>query len=124
MALLWRIYYADGTTFDSYEGAPDESPDKGVICVVQPDKAPGSYNVGRDTQNEKDWFLCYDNQWLAVSTPGMKMHIKSNRLFNLQAAREGMMLPFVEYRKIMDKALADMDFPRPAGKRAAKETDE
>ena len=33
-ALLWRIYYEDGTTFDNLQGGPDAAPAFGVLAVV------------------------------------------------------------------------------------------
>ena len=33
MKLLWRIYYADGSTYDSTQGTPDTAPSIGVICI-------------------------------------------------------------------------------------------
>ena len=31
----WRIYYEDGSTFDSTQGAPHESPPWGAVVVIQ-----------------------------------------------------------------------------------------
>lgn len=33
--LRWRLYYADGSTFDNLDGEPWESPPWGVVGVVQ-----------------------------------------------------------------------------------------
>jgi len=32
---VWRVYYEDGTTFDSAQGEPWESPVWGVVCIAQ-----------------------------------------------------------------------------------------
>ena len=32
--IQWRIYYADGTTFDNVRGAWKDAPAHGVVCVV------------------------------------------------------------------------------------------
>lgn len=33
--LQWRVYYADGTTFDSSQGEPRASPAYGVVLIAQ-----------------------------------------------------------------------------------------
>ena len=33
----WRIYYANGTTFDSSQGAPTDASSAGCICILQRD---------------------------------------------------------------------------------------
>ena len=42
--MLWRIYYGDGTTFDSTQGA-DNAPALNVQAIVQRDPSP--HGVGR-----------------------------------------------------------------------------
>jgi len=41
----WRIYYGDGSTFDSEQGAPDKAPGLNVQAIVQRDPSP--HGVGR-----------------------------------------------------------------------------
>lgn len=35
--IAWRVYYDDGSTFDSSQGGPEDAPGWGVIAIVQPD---------------------------------------------------------------------------------------
>lgn len=35
--LKWRIWYDDGSTFDSSMGEPRDAPDRGVICIANHD---------------------------------------------------------------------------------------
>lgn len=37
MIVRWRLYYDDGTTFSSEDGAPDEAPLDGVVGVGEED---------------------------------------------------------------------------------------
>jgi len=37
----WRIYYADGSTFDSTDGSPSDAPAYSVQAIVQKDKYYG-----------------------------------------------------------------------------------
>lgn len=41
----WRIYYADGATFDSSQGAPDDTRPTGVAVIVQRDANGSRYIV-------------------------------------------------------------------------------
>lgn len=34
MRVVWRIYFADGSTFDSADGAPWEAPKRGVAVIL------------------------------------------------------------------------------------------
>ena len=50
----WRIYYDDGTTFDSNDGKPQDSPPWGAVVVAQPNaKGHARVLVGRNA----DYFL-------------------------------------------------------------------
>jgi len=31
--ITWRIYYADGSTFDNTQGNPEDAPTTGVIAI-------------------------------------------------------------------------------------------
>jgi hypothetical protein len=44
----WRIYYADGTTFDSTDGAWEDAPLDGVICVVRRDGDRTEFHSGAE----------------------------------------------------------------------------
>ena len=47
----WRIYYHDGSTFDSTQGVPNDAPPTGVVCIIQ-----FSREMGREILNRWD---CY-----------------------------------------------------------------
>lgn len=44
----WRIYYDDGSTFDSDDGAFHDAPSDGVICVVRRDGEKVEFLSGAD----------------------------------------------------------------------------
>jgi hypothetical protein len=47
--MLWKIYYADGSTFSHEDGLPEEAPLDGVIVIVDHDKdGIRRYNYDRD----------------------------------------------------------------------------
>ncbi len=46
----WRIYYADGSTFDSSQGEPNDAPPTGVACIMQRDAS------GREVVKGDDYY--------------------------------------------------------------------
>lgn len=58
----WKIFYHDGTTFDSDNGAPADAPPVGVVCIIQ-----SSIMLGREILNR---WPCYfwDGQFWRKST--------------------------------------------------------
>lgn len=67
--MIWRIFYADGSTFDSTQGAPDDAPGYGVEVIVQPDPTPGVGNVGYVVLAGYDWYARHtvDEEWFGVA---------------------------------------------------------
>ena len=61
--LTWRIYYADGSTF---EGDPHEAPPWGIIDIMQIDPERGPYH-----QTGFDYYVFRDNVWLGVDFVGL-----------------------------------------------------
>jgi hypothetical protein len=47
----WKIYYTDGSTFDSTQGEPNDAPCKGVAIVVSQDG-----RCGRRFMHGHDWY--------------------------------------------------------------------
>lgn len=66
---MWRIFYADGSTFDSAQGAPEDTPGHGVEVIVQPDPTPGVGNVGYICLAGYDWYAWHtvDKEWFGVA---------------------------------------------------------
>lgn len=59
--LQWRIYYADGSTFDSTNGAPEHAPATGVIVIVQRNPLP---NENPYIQHMTDYYAWLGTHWL------------------------------------------------------------
>ncbi len=53
---MWCLWYADGSTVDSTNCDPVCVPGYGVQVIGQPDRTPGSGNVGYTTLRGYDWF--------------------------------------------------------------------
>lgn len=83
--LKWRIYYGDGTTYDNFDGPPEESPAGGVQAIVC---LPGYWYCG----DEVGYFQ-------HMLEPGWKI------------IRFGSLISNEDYARIKQQALADPDFP-------------
>jgi len=59
----WRIYYADGTTFD---GPSERPPSRGVEVIVQ--RHP---DIGWHTMCKYDYYVWYDERWQGVDEIGL-----------------------------------------------------
>ncbi len=54
----WKVWYIDGTTFDSTEGTPADAPAKGVVCIAQPD-----IETGREILNRWPAYFRFQDKW-------------------------------------------------------------
>jgi hypothetical protein len=52
----WRIYYADGSTFDAAQGAPEAAPRYGVLAVLHDGVIEHGF----------DWYLRQAGAWVGV----------------------------------------------------------
>jgi hypothetical protein len=67
----WRIYYADGTTFDSSQGEPEDAPATRVIIIVQRHEDPQehAYFVWMN-----DYYVWRNGRWYAVDYLALTMY--------------------------------------------------
>ena len=102
--LAWRVYYDDGSTFDSSMGGPDDAPPFGVVCVLQR-TADG---CGVVSLQERDFFVHDGVAWVPVDKTGIW-----DRLINrlpLHGLLIGRMLRDDVYVGIIQRKNRDMDF--------------
>lgn len=104
MMLNWRIYYDDGSTFDSSDGAPEDAPAFGVQCIVERDP-----DVGRIILADDDWYY-FDvkwGRWLKSDLYGMLDKLLARiDIVGVMSGRNAQ-----PYREIMALAKDDADFP-------------
>jgi hypothetical protein len=107
--LKWRIYYADGGTFDSSMGSPQEAPGAGVICIV-------SMQDGNAVLLHKwDWYeynLSEGGEWWGHDIHGLLYQLTDDRLGHVTAVKQGGMASQKRFAEITQRALDDPDFPR------------
>lgn len=104
--MTWRIYYDDGSTFDSTMGTPVEAPGLGVQAIVQPDE-----RVGRVLLTRFDWYYWRVDlgEWWASDLFGLLDQLTSDRDGRVQAVKAGRNA--VAYDDILKRAMDDPDFP-------------
>jgi hypothetical protein len=102
----WRIYYWDGSTFDSTMGTMQEAPSFGVICIVQPNEY-----TGRTIVSGYDWYYFNEEigEWWQSDIHGLLDNLLHD--FPITAVKQGRNAPDSEYKAIMVRAIQDPDFP-------------
>ena len=106
MIAEWRIFYDDGSTFDSLDGEPHEAPTEGFICAVGYNQMGGRYIMS-------SWdFYCFDkesNQWWGMNFPGLLDRLRRGVVY---AYKEGRTITNSRFKEIMREAEAQPDFPK------------
>lgn len=110
--MKWRIYYADGSTFDNTDGEAEEAPAFGVICIVFPDTV-----VGRVVMWGWDWYY-YETecgQWWGSDIHGLL----DGLLHGLPrtAYKQGRNIHNAAFKAILNRAVHDPDFPRKSARK-------
>lgn len=55
--MRWRIYYADGSTFSSEDGGPEEAPTRGVIVIASEAANERGFTLQHGGPHAKDYYL-------------------------------------------------------------------
>jgi len=101
----WRIYYDDGSTFDSSMGEPHEAPSTGFICAIGYDETGKRYIMhGWD-------HYCWDveaDQWWGMDLMGVFDRLRRNLVY---AYKEGRTVKRSTWTELMVRANNDPDFP-------------
>lgn len=103
---MWRIYYADGSTFDNSMGDPHEAPPFGFIAAI-------GYDENGDRYIMQKWdHYGYDiasNQWWGQDIHGLIDRLSRNLVY---AYKQGRTVTKNEFGAIMNTAHKDTDFPQ------------
>lgn len=114
--ILWRVYFADGSTFDNTQGQAWDVLDKGIICIVSPDKTAMHNNRGRVVLNGVDhyWYHIKEQEWQGCDYISLPMYLLTDIRY-MVAYRQGRTIGPNEYDTIMERATTDPDFLNKAG---------
>lgn len=100
----WRIYYGDGSTFCSSDGAPWESPEWGAVLITQPEVH------GMDTLSHgQPYFLHRSDldQWLNCDYPGLMDQVV-HFAQHIDCVRVGRWQPTVDWQALCRRARSEM----------------
>ena len=102
----WRIFYTDGSTFSSDDGAPEDAPGWHVQAIAQLD-----INVGVLIHHLADFYV-FDAQafggWAGVDKFGLAQYIAEP---GLKTIKLGHGMPTAAWRNLMAKIRADPQLP-------------
>jgi hypothetical protein len=100
--MLWRIYYADGSVFDSARGDPGDAPPTGVVCIRQANRMHGW-----TTTAMKDFYLWQHEQWWGADEVGFwQFMFRAGQ----KVALFGVSVPDETFHRIMGAAINDPAF--------------
>lgn len=107
MKIQWRIYYADGATFDNLQGEPWEAPATRVLVINQKDKkaSNGAYFQWMD-----NYYLWKFGRWFAVGYDALLFYWFIEKFPHHRAALAGETVDNEAWEKITNKARTDTDF--------------
>lgn len=101
----WKIYYGDGTTFDSDDGLPVDAPATNIQLIAQYHPELGRHFIGG--QLRSDFYLFVNDEWIDVDLIGLLDHLMAQGI-----VKSGRMLPTSEWKQIQRRALNDPDMPK------------
>jgi len=106
MPVDWRVYYKDGSTFDSTQGKPDDAPPYNVLMVIQ--KADG--DTRRDElMGAEYYFFERGGGWVGADWPGVVDKLVHRVVFS--GFLTSVYQPRDQYEAVIQTAQADPDFP-------------
>lgn len=105
----WRLYYVDGSTFDSDAGGPRSTPDRGVACLLVNEIHEGSPRNRIIRWRDNYYFEVVEMRWEGGDFYGVRDRLREGT--QLLINREGRVIPREALNTIMAAALTDPDFP-------------
>lgn len=104
MLLDWRIYYDDGTIFDSEMGTPEQAPAFGIQVIAY--RGERSTAWGRQSLVKGPDFYVYDDgEWLGLDMIGLLDWLACKGVVKI-----GRLLPRLKYEAIVKRAQDDQGF--------------
>lgn len=106
----WRIYYDDGSAFDSTQGEPHEAPSHGFILALGYDQA-GTRHIMQGWDHYR--FDRETNQWWGMDLFGVFDRLRFGK--EIYAYKEGRTVSKLLWQELLTKANNDPDFPKVRG---------
>jgi len=115
--LSWRIYYGDGTTFDSDQGAPHQAPNFNVQCVsVTGGTINDVKDVGHFVIHSWQYYLYKpDVGWFGLFTDFDLLDHFIHFAKDIECVLKARTIPHADFKAIYKRAIHDKDFPKKSG---------
>lgn len=97
----WRIYYADGTTWNDDQGLK-ECPSYGAICILQ----RRGYDERYFITSQSPYYMHIRGEWLPVWMNDIEDYL-ANQLADIDRLIIGRIIPKSEFQAIYEQAKAD-----------------
>ena len=119
--MKWRIYYGDGSTFSSEDGAPHEIPPEKrhdvMVCAVA-----NIDHTGRDCWNQSDFYIHHaEIGWTPVDWTGLLDQMLHNTHL-VTAVLQGRVTSDQRFQEILQRAKTEQGLPRKSADRERERT--
>ena len=102
----WIVFYADGSSFSSEDGAPEDAPRRGVEIIAQREDDSGRVLWwGHDYF----WWLDGHRQWVGGDRIGLVEHLADPGSYKVVLI--GKVVPYHAFREIYRQAVNDPRLP-------------
>jgi hypothetical protein len=98
---MWEVFYADGSTFGSDQGAPQDAPGLGVIVIAQEHEVQGERPY---LQHMTDYYVWLGQRWLGCDLFRLWQYFFVERYDFPQAALAGQTVSNRQYMEIREQA--------------------
>jgi hypothetical protein len=97
---VWKVYYDDGTTFDSDQGPPEAAPRFGIMAIKQGPKHGSVFS--------RDFFIYRTDYgcWIEVDHDGLIDHLLHG-IEHITAVCLGRMVPTATWKAAMKRMAED-----------------
>lgn len=106
----WRIYYDDGSTYDSTMGSPASAPSFGVLVVVC-----DSDLYGRNLYHNWDWYY-FNGEWRGADIHGLLDQLLHDKKGIVTGVKQGRTTDDKVFESVLKKAINDVDFRKRTSK--------
>lgn len=105
--IQWRIYYADGSTFDSSQGEPWEAPATRVLIILvrDPDASGGVTRV-----QDGEYYTWKNQRWYAATFDALMFYWFIDKFDHPRACLAGEMVTNKLWLKTTRRVAVDKDF--------------
>jgi len=100
----WRVHYADGSTYDSSQGRPEDAPPRGVVVIAQSRATDDVHGLEVELQQRWDWYFWHlpRGEWWGCDLSGLLDRLLWER--DVGPVIQGVSVPTPEFRAALERA--------------------